>query len=150
MLQMHNTTVCSPQGREMLAKLPWDLAQQPHQTPAYTKHCIKVQLGTQQDSCVEQALRARADAGDRAAALELAEDDELFRQHMDPEELQRQNRVKIRRVDPTVNLAADGFDRWSEGTTARDFSKVGAPLEDPPKHWPDSCDVCADSLLSTA
>lgn len=71
-----------------------------------------------------QSLRAKAEAGDKAAALELAEDDELFRQHMQPEEVQRENRAKMRRVDPTVNLAADGFDRWSEGTTARDTSKV--------------------------
>jgi len=72
-----------------------------------------------------QSLRARADAGDQAAALELREgDDELFRQHMQPEERERENRAKIRRVDPTVNLAADGFDRWSEGATARDHSKV--------------------------
>ena len=71
-----------------------------------------------------QGLRSRAEAGDKAAALELAEDDELFRQHMQPEEMQRENRAKIRRVDPTVNLAADGFDRWSEGMTARDTSKV--------------------------
>ncbi|KAL0053658.1 hypothetical protein WJX82_009019 [Trebouxia sp. C0006] len=71
-----------------------------------------------------QSLRAKADAGDKAAALELREgDDELFRQHMQPEERERENRAKIRRVDPTVNLAADGFDRWSEGTTARDHSK---------------------------
>lgn len=71
-----------------------------------------------------QSLRSRAEAGDKAAALELAEDDELFKQHMQPEEVQRENRAKIRRVDPTVNLAADGFDRWSEGMTARDTSKV--------------------------
>ncbi|DBA86886.1 TPA: hypothetical protein ACH3X2_005346 [Trebouxia sp. C0005] len=71
-----------------------------------------------------QSLRARADAGDKAAALELREgDDELFRQHMQPEERDQENRAKIRRVDPTVNLAADGFDRWSEGATARDHSK---------------------------
>ena len=32
-----------------------------------------------------QSLRARANAGDKAAALELREgDDELFRQHMQP------------------------------------------------------------------
>ncbi len=75
--------------------------------------------------CVDlQSLRAKAEAGDKAAALELAEDDDLFKQHMQPEELQRENRAKIRRVDPTVNLAADGFDRWSEGATARDTSKV--------------------------
>lgn len=73
---------------------------------------------------VWQSLRGKAEAGDKAAALELAEDDELFRQHMQPEEVQRENRAKIRRVDPTVNLAADGFDRWSEGATARDTSKV--------------------------
>lgn len=42
---------------------------------------------------------------------------------MQPEERERDNRAKIRRVDPTVNLAADGFDRWSEGATARDHSK---------------------------
>ena len=71
-----------------------------------------------------QSLRSKAEAGDKAAALELAEDDELFKQHMQPEEMQRENRAKIRRVDPTVNLAADGFDRWSEGMTARDTSKV--------------------------
>lgn len=76
-------------------------------------------------SCpVVQSLRSKAEAGDKAAALELAEDDELFKPHMQPEELQRENRAKIRRVDPTVNLAADGFDRWSEGMTARDSSKV--------------------------
>ena len=73
---------------------------------------------------IMQSLRSKAEAGDKAAALELAEDDELFKQHMQPEELQRENRAKIRRVDPTVNLAADGFDRWSEGVTARDTSKV--------------------------
>lgn len=71
-----------------------------------------------------QSLRSKAEAGDKAAALELAEDDELFKPHLQPEELQRENRAKIRRVDPTVNLAADGFDRWSEGMTARDSSKV--------------------------
>lgn len=72
-----------------------------------------------------QSLRGKAEAGDKAAALELAEDDELFKQHMQPEEVQRENRAKIRRVDPTVNLAADGFDRWSDSMTARDTSKVG-------------------------
>ena len=71
-----------------------------------------------------QSLRAKAEAGDRAAALELAEDDELFRQHMRPDEQLKQNRAKIRRVDPTVNLAADTFDRFSEGATARDTSRV--------------------------
>ena len=71
-----------------------------------------------------QSLRSKAEAGDKAAALELAEDDELFKPHLQPEELQRENRAKIRRVDPTVNLAADGFDRWSEGMTARESSKV--------------------------
>ena len=43
---------------------------------------------------------------------------------MQPEELQRENWAKMRRVDPTLNLAADGFDRFSEVTTARDTSKV--------------------------
>ena len=43
---------------------------------------------------------------------------------MDPEEMRRLNRAKIRRVDPTVNLAADGNDRWSESMNARDSSKV--------------------------
>ena len=71
-----------------------------------------------------QSLRAKAEAGDRAAALELAEDDELFRQHIRPDEQLQQNRAKIRRVDPTVNLAADTFDRFSEGATARDTSRV--------------------------
>ena len=71
-----------------------------------------------------QSLRAKAEGGDKAAALELAEDDELFKHHMQPEEREREARAKIRRVDPTVNLAADGFDRWSEGATARDPSKV--------------------------
>ncbi|KAL3150267.1 hypothetical protein ABBQ32_000119 [Trebouxia sp. C0010 RCD-2024] len=74
-----------------------------------------------------QSLRSKAEAGDKAAALELAEDDELFKQHMQPEEVQRENRAKIRRVDPTVNLAADGFDRWSESMTARDSSKDPGP-----------------------
>lgn len=74
--------------------------------------------------CAAQALRAKAEAGDKAAALELAEDDELFRQHMDPDEAQRLDRAKIRRVDPTVDLAADGNDRWSESMTARSSSKV--------------------------
>lgn len=73
---------------------------------------------------IVQSLRSKAEAGDKAAALELAEDDELFKPHLQPEELQRENRAKMRRVDPTVNLAADGFDRWSEGMTARDSSKV--------------------------
>lgn len=77
---------------------------------------------------VVQSLRSKAEAGDKAAALELAEDDELFKQHMQPEEVQRENRAKIRRVDPTVNLAADGFDRWSESMSARDSSKVGASM----------------------
>lgn len=82
-------------------------------------------FGQQRQFNVLQSLRARADAGDKAAALELREgDDELFRQHMQPEERDQENRAKIRRVDPTVNLAADGFDRWSEGATARDHSKV--------------------------
>lgn len=43
---------------------------------------------------------------------------------MDPDEVQRLDRAKMRRVDPTVNLAADGNDRWSETMTARDPSKV--------------------------
>lgn len=73
---------------------------------------------------IMQSLRSKAEVGDKAAALELAEDDELFKQHMQPEEMQRESRAKIRRVDPTVNLAADDFDRWSEGMTARDTSKV--------------------------
>lgn len=75
--------------------------------------------------CCWQALRQKAEAGDKAATLELQEGDELFKQHMDPSEVQRQNRAKMRRVDPTVNLAADGNDRWSESMNARNSSKVG-------------------------
>ena len=75
--------------------------------------------------CCWQALRQKAEAGDKAAALELQEGDELFKQHMDPSEVQRQNRAKMRRVDPTVDLAADGNDHWSESMNARNSSKVG-------------------------
>lgn len=65
-------------------------------------------------SCL-QALRRKAKAGDKTAALELADEDELFRNRGDAAEQELQQRHKVRRVDPTVNLAADSFDRWSHG-----------------------------------
>ena len=65
-------------------------------------------------SCL-QALRRKAKAGDKTAALELADADELFRNRGDAAEQELQQRHKVRRVDPTVNLAADSFDRWSHG-----------------------------------
>eukprot|EP00891_Asterochloris_glomerata_P004764 jgi/Astpho2/4764/Aster-x0212 len=62
-----------------------------------------------------RALRRKAKAGDKTAALELADEDELFRNRGDAAEQELQQRHKVRRVDPTVNLAADSFDRWSHG-----------------------------------
>ena len=65
-------------------------------------------------SCL-QALRRKAKAGDKTAALELADEDELFRNRGDAAQQELQQRHKVRRVDPTVNLAADSFDQWSHG-----------------------------------
>ena len=62
-----------------------------------------------------QALRRKAKAGDKTAALELTDEDELFKNRGDAAEQELQQCHKVRRVDPTVNLAADSFDRWSHG-----------------------------------